>query len=356
MYKKYLKMYFLLFLLTNLYSYSFPDLKIIKNPKPNIWEKKYVRLFKFKTISEDLGNGNFLFWPCSLTIDEESNIYAYDKSQAKIFKFTKGFKLIKIFGRKGIGPGEFSGTGSHFHVTIKIGRDGKLYANDARGFKIIVFDLNGNHIKDFKIKRSWFRLMLVDKNGNFYAPIMKKGLIGIFNKKMELIDTLIDNKEKYVYLFQTPSPEQLKFLYLIDFCSNFIGDLTLNSSLIIYLLNSSKIFIIKNRRIVRQFSVLPDKALKLAQKNIKEKKKWIPIFAKLFVDEDDNKFFYLVFSSRGKIKNSIYIYKLNLRGELIKVLYVPLRENESFPKFQCKKNGIFYALNEGKITLYREDK
>ena len=102
--------------------------------------------------------------------------------------------------------------------------------------------------------------------------------------------------------------------------------------------------------------MLPDKALKLTQKNIKEKKKWIPIFGKLFVDEDNNKFFYLVFSSRDKIKNSIYIYKLNLRGELIKVLYVPLRENESFPKFQCKKNGIFYALNEGKITLYRENK
>lgn len=61
-----------------------PRFRLIKDPKPNIFEKSMIPLKKFRTISPDLGDGNFIYFPTSLVIDNKNNIYIYDKFSSKI--------------------------------------------------------------------------------------------------------------------------------------------------------------------------------------------------------------------------------------------------------------------------------
>lgn len=68
------------------------------------------------------------------------------------WKVKKLLILLESFGRKGHGPGEFSGTERTYPVFINIGRDGKLYANDIRVRKVIVFNQIGEYVKEYKYK------------------------------------------------------------------------------------------------------------------------------------------------------------------------------------------------------------
>ena len=67
----------IIFLLSSINVYS-SDIKIIKNPKPNMVESNYVQLKKIKTVSADLGRDEFLFNPVSITIDSNCNLFVYD--------------------------------------------------------------------------------------------------------------------------------------------------------------------------------------------------------------------------------------------------------------------------------------
>lgn len=333
---------------------DFPKFKIIKNPKPNIIEKeyKYTKLERVKIISGDLGNDNYLYLPTSLTIDQYNNIYVYEKFEAKIYKFSEDFRLLKSFGRKGEGPGEFkSGQGGELGA-INIGRDGKLYVNNFSGFKLIAFDLNGNYIREHKIPRLWYEKVIVDKKGNFYNYSGGNGVIDILDENMNLLNSLLNREEYYVYLFKQPDNEHTRILYLSDFWALPRFDLVIDDQLLVYLTNSSKIFLLKNGKIVNDVYIYPKTALKLAKERLKSRPKATHIFNRLVVDEDDKRSFYLTLALQEKSKYITYFYKFDLSGKLIKILY---SENQDFyPKFTFKKNNFFYALEDSNITLYKE--
>ncbi len=341
--------------LTNkvIYAADFQKIEVIKSPKPNVFEQEYVQLNELRTISGDLGGENFLFLPISMDIDNNDNIYVFDQFESKIFKLTRDFKLIKTFLREGgQGPGEIIRKGGLSSVSIHIGRNGKLYVNNKTGFKIMEFDLDGNFIHEQKFKLA-FRNILVSEDGNYYLQSKDNGIIDVFNKDFDYVDTLLNTDENRVYLFHKPKAEQMRFLIATNFWGQYLADLSLDSILIVYLKSSSKVYLFKDKEIINEFYIYPKTALEWTNKYAKEKETHLSIFSGIFVDRDDKNCFYFTHLMQRKSTGRISIYKFNLKGELMKVLYID-DSRKLYPKIQFKKNGIFYALADEKIILYKE--
>jgi len=60
----------------------------------------------------------------------------------------------------------------------------------------------------------------------------------------------------------------------------------------------------------------------------------------------------LIFNKQQGINT---LYKFNLKGELIKVLYIKSEESLSFSRFKIKKGNRFYATSDGNILIYKEE-
>lgn len=335
------------------------EIDVIKNPKPTMKEKQYVLLSKVKDISADLGNEQYLFRPTSMTIDKNNHLYVYDNLQAKIFKFDEDLKLMKSFGRVGPGPGEFAGTGLSYLVVIKIGRDGKLYANDLKSGKMVVFHQNGEFIREFRY-RSWNFMMtpVVDAQGNVYFISVKERTIDVLNEKRVKLFSVEYDKENFNYLFYKPGPLHLDTGAEIPSIDLSMA-LTLNSRLLILFKNSATVLVLENKKIVNKIRIWPEEALDSYKTEISDllrrhKDMFKKLFFNLFVDEDNDRYFYLQ-SGSNKKRDINALYKCNTGGELLKTLYIRLNE-PSFTRFKVKKNNLFYGIEDEKITIYKEEK
>jgi hypothetical protein len=117
--------------------------------------------------------------------------------------------------------------------------------------------------------------------------------------------------------------------------------------------------VIKNKKVVKKIRIWPEEALasykteiiELLKQNQEAFKK---LFPRLFVDEDNNTLFYLQLGINKK-RNINALYQFNLKGELLKILYVRLNK-PSFSSFELKKNNLFYAIEDEKIIIYKEEK
>jgi hypothetical protein len=343
----------IIFLLSSINVYS-SDIKIIKNPKPNMVESNYVQLKKIKTVSADLGRDEFLFNPVSITIDSNCNLFVYDRMQAKIFKFNGNLELLKSFGRKGQGPGEFNGA---YPVFINIGRDGKLYANDISVKKIIVFNPMGEYVSEYKYKGVGVLKPIVDFDENcYFLSVADNRNVDIFSQKDLKLFTLDNVEESFNYLFAKPGVFYMEMESKIQ-TGGLLVDLTSDSKLLIYFPSSSIMYVLKERKIVKKMNIWPKEAFTSYKNEIIDlikgnKNYYKSLFFELFVDEDDNNMFYLQFGE-NKQRGINALYKLSLNGELIKILYV---ESPSFARFKLKKKNRFYALEDENILIYKEGK
>ena len=68
--------------------------------------------------------------PVGVAVDKDDNIYVFDYDKSSILKFTKEGNLMKVIGRKGTQPGEFSELG-----LIKVIND-KLYVCDRGNYRV----------------------------------------------------------------------------------------------------------------------------------------------------------------------------------------------------------------------------
>jgi hypothetical protein len=326
---------------------------VITNPRHNIVEKNYVHLEKVGEIRADLGNNVFLFLPCSLAMDNDNCLYVYDQLQASIIKFDTDMKVIKTFGREGQGPGELSGIGKNFPVFIKMGRDGKLYANDVNARKIIVFDHQGKYLRDFRYNTRLFWKPTVDDRGNTYFFSLKGNLLHCVNEKSKDIFKIDVRKGDFDSLFYPLSP-------LFEAKEERETDISANGTVLIYLQTSSTLYTLRDKKAVRRFNIWPKEALQCYKKSLGETIRNHPnsyevFFAPLFVDEDNADIFYLQFG-QNKTRGSNALYSFTLRGELVKILYVDLKESRSYVRFELKKNNRFYAIAGERIAIYKEEK
>ncbi|MBU1187011.1 MAG: 6-bladed beta-propeller [Acidobacteria bacterium] len=74
--------------------------------------------------------------------DGDQNIYVMETGNHRIQVFDRNGKYLRTIGKKGQGPGEFN-----LLICIDIDEEnGRLYAADKNGRKIVLFDLKGNYL------------------------------------------------------------------------------------------------------------------------------------------------------------------------------------------------------------------
>ncbi len=97
------------------------------------------------------GSGNNEFHcPADVITDEAGNIYVSDGHEGdhpngRIHKFTKDGTLIKTWGKKGKGPGEFASP-----HTFAWDSRGRLFVGDRANGRIQIFDKDGNYLTEYR--------------------------------------------------------------------------------------------------------------------------------------------------------------------------------------------------------------
>ena len=107
------------------------------------WVGKKVMVFdregkKVQTITSEKFS-----YPAGVAVDKDDNIYVSDWGNSSILKFTKEGKLMKVVGRKGTQPGEFSELS-----LIKV-IDDKLYVCDRGNYRVQILNTELEYVDSF---------------------------------------------------------------------------------------------------------------------------------------------------------------------------------------------------------------
>jgi len=330
------------------------EVTIIRDPKPTCSEKTYVTLKKIKTLAGDIGKGEFLASPCRMTVDQNGNLFVYDRAQYKIFKFDKAFNFVKSFGNDGSGPGEFKRTNRFSHgISLNIGKDGNLYGHDMYGTKIAAYDTDGNYLHDYRVPFMMPFKPVVDEKKNIYIPSTNQGAIDKYDPKMNCLTTLLSSDVYRSFLMFEPG-FYMKEMHTKANGYNTHFDLTQGNRLLVFIANTSTLCIFKEDKLEKKFSLWPAQSLKRYKEDMDSREdtdKWFFLFFNFFVDMDNEEYFYLQYGT--DIKNKVSsTYQFNLKGELIKVLNAQM---EDYPLFFAKKNQRFFAIRQDSIYVYMEE-
>lgn len=341
------------------------EIKIFKEPKYTIEEKNYSELLKIDELIENINDDSFLVKPLSLVSDSNGNIYVFDSRQSKILKYSENLKFLKDYGKQGKGPGDFGTIGIGItRINLYIGDDNIIYAGDRFNKRIHCFDLDLNLINEFRLETEALPYIIPVTNGKGIFIIYSEsgGLLDIFNTKTGKTKTLLDKSElRYGLFFKAERPNDI--YYFKAGPTNIHYDLVGDNKIIIFSSTSGFLYILENSKLTKKLKIWPKKALEIYKKELKENiddKGFMPYFPKLFTDKDDKRYFYLYFGKPSGTDKTL-IYKFDLEGNLITVLYIKERFKDGFTKPMYKKNGLFYTIGlnddtEETIIIFKEDK
>jgi hypothetical protein len=122
--------------------------RIVKNPKTPVagpgGTPAAVSIVEDLVIGNDTSRENYWFgFLNSLAVDDAGRIYTLDPKDIRVRVFGPDGTLIRVFGRAGQGPGEFSGPGG-----ILAAPDGSIVVTDVLNGRISYFTREGVHLKD----------------------------------------------------------------------------------------------------------------------------------------------------------------------------------------------------------------
>jgi hypothetical protein len=130
----------------------------------NGYSLQKINLSKVSDLSPLLEKNN-IFQPTSILSDRKGNFYIFDNASKSIYKFSASFGLLRKFGQKGQGPGEFSQSVGK----LLLSPDDKLVVLENRRKTIHYFDLDGKFLESFLIDEVGTPYDLaIDRNGNHY--------------------------------------------------------------------------------------------------------------------------------------------------------------------------------------------
>jgi hypothetical protein len=334
---------------------------VIKDPKFTHEAKNYVEIVKHgEILADEFDDEFFLVYPYRITSDDEASIYAFDPKQKTIFKFSKNLKFIRTIGRKGQGPGEIS-PARYYQPEIYFAPDGHLYLTDKGNGKLIVFKKDGSHVKDIKWPGGNFDAFrpVIDREGNTYLFSSGNGALDVVDKDLKVRHTFLEKKlyERFLLYEPPPRPRGINN-WILPSIFNTSYDITSANKLVVYLINSSTVYVldVEDKKIIRHFNVWPRKRLEYYKELIKKKKSggekekssYTLFLGRFFLDKDDPDFFYI----NGGLdleKNVTVIYKFNLEGGLLNVLY----SREPFIAYE-KRNGLFYGRRSENILIFKQ--
>jgi hypothetical protein len=233
--------------------------------------------------------------------------------------------------------------------------DENLYAHDFNRKRILVLSKDGKFIKEIKYDGrsvNFYTTPLVDHDSNVYFPEMTVDKLDFINQSGKRMATIP---------FKNSLPD-FKIKPLIAGRMFFvIFNKTSDSKLFLFFPQISSFIVMNESRFLFKYSIYPKYAMgsfnvKRAEDEKQGKKSSSEsMFFSFILDDDDNHCFYLQpeLKINGKINN---LYQFDLKGELKKVFYIDPQETSKLNVFHVKKNGFFYAIEKGKVKIYREEK
>ena len=142
--------------------------RIVRNPATPVkgadGKVAAVSIVEDLIIGEDTGREDHWFgFLNALDVDADGRIYTVDPKNVRIRIFGPDGSLIKAFGRKGQGPGEFSGPGG-----IVAAPDGTFVVSDVLNARLSYFLRDGAHIKDTLFGTYRLAGLAIDDRGSLY--------------------------------------------------------------------------------------------------------------------------------------------------------------------------------------------
>ena len=127
--------------------------------------------------------------PAGEAVDKDDNIYVSDYGNSSVFKFSKEGKLIKVVGRKGTQPGEFTELD-----LIKVIND-KLYVCDRGNYRVQILNTELEYVDSFGCygdgDGQFNRPIDIaqDRVGNLYVSDSRNKRVQVFDCKGQFLST-----------------------------------------------------------------------------------------------------------------------------------------------------------------------
>lgn len=327
------------------------DITVIKNVTPTMFEKEIVPLIKVGEINPEVGKDQFIFSPFAFVVNESNQLFVFDRMQSKMFKLDPAGRYLKSWGSVGRGPGEFGGKGRFYVLFMSLGADGLLYLFDTRGYKFLVFDQNGTFIRQVNYRRLVYTVA-VDSKGNLVFYEVKNKILNVFNEKQEILFTQNMEQMKIESLIKNNSSRARRRQDFTLWSEELQLLMTEDDTLLMYFSNSAKLWVVKNKKRIREIKVWPKDVLDRYKEELKVRGS-ANFFLKWFLDGDDKRaVFFQVVGTRPKYINRLY--RISLDGKLTSVLSLDVTNDEVYTKFHAKKNGRYLARYDDKIIIFEE--
>ena len=132
--------------------------------------------------------------PTGVAVDKDGNIYVSDMNNSSLFKFSKEGKLMKVVGRKGTRPGEFSELS-----LIKIFNDA-LYVCDSGNHRVQILNTELEYMNSFGCRSDGDGQfnepndIAQDRAGSFYMTDTKKCHVKVFEHFEQFLSTFSKKK------------------------------------------------------------------------------------------------------------------------------------------------------------------
>jgi len=153
--------------------------------------------------------------PSCIRFDADENLWVSDSGNHKVQKFTKDGQLISAWGQQGSGPGQFQGPWG-----LALTDSGDVYVSDWGNDRIQRYDTNGTLIEEFgglsgndAIHRP--AGLAVDREGNMYVADWGNERVKILGADGSLVASLrgesVDSKWAADYFAVNPEEGQLRY-------------------------------------------------------------------------------------------------------------------------------------------------
>ena len=126
-------------------------------------------------------------YPSGIAVDKDDNIYVSDMVKCSLLKFSKEGKLMKVVGKKGTRPGEFSNLSM-----IKI-IDDKLYVCDRGNNRVQILNTELEYVNSFGChgdgdgQFNWLNDIAQDRAGNLYVTDTNNKCVQVFDCKGQFL-------------------------------------------------------------------------------------------------------------------------------------------------------------------------